>query len=111
MGYKINLETKITIKVENTNFRKITFIFLYAIRELFEEYVTKILLHYFEEYYKRGQLEKILGVQKVMKKTALMNLKAMAQEYKQKIVGNVVANKKKYFKRKKMGSCILLVYQ
>ena len=69
MGYQINFETKITININNCNFRKITFIFLYALKDLFQEYVTKILLHYFEEYYKNGQLKKMLAVQKVMKKT------------------------------------------
>ena len=69
MGYQVNLETKLSINVENCNFRGITITFLFALTELFQQFVSIILLHYFEEYYKSGQLVKLLGVPIVKKKT------------------------------------------
>jgi len=69
MGYKINLDTKIIINVENTNFKKITLIFLSSLKDLFEEFVTKVLLYYFEKYYENGRLPEMLGVLQVKKKT------------------------------------------
>ena len=62
MSYKINLDTKIIINVENTNFKKITLIFLSSLKDLFEEFVTKVLLYYFEKYYENGRLPEMLGV-------------------------------------------------
>ena len=69
MSYKINLDTKIIINVENTNFKKITLIFLSSLKDLFEEFVTKVLLYYFEKYYENGRLPEMLGVLQVKKKT------------------------------------------
>ena len=69
MGYQVNLVTKLSIKVENCNFRGITTTFLFALTDLFQQFVTIVLLHYFEEYYNNGQLVKLLGVHIVKKKT------------------------------------------
>ena len=57
------------INVENCNFRTITFLFLYALKDLFQEYVSKVLIHYFEENYKNNELAKLLNVKIVKKKT------------------------------------------
>lgn len=69
MSYQINLRTNIQINVENCNFREITFLFLYALKDLFQEYVSEILVYYFEENYKNKRLSKLLGVQIIKKKT------------------------------------------
>jgi len=69
MSYQIILRANITIEVENCNFRTITFLFLYALKDLFQEYVSKVLLHYFEEKYENMDLAKLLGVRIVKKKT------------------------------------------
>lgn len=69
MGYKINLDTKITIEIDNYNFKNITFAFLSSLCNLFEDFVSKILLYYFEKYYESGRLATILGVKSVKKKT------------------------------------------
>ncbi len=39
-----------------------------ALTKLFQEFVTKVLLHYFEEYYNKGKLAELLKVQKVKRK-------------------------------------------
>jgi len=69
MGYLINLETKLSIKVENSNFRSLTIAFLSVLGQLFEMYVSQVVLHYFEENYQNGKLAILLGVQSVSRKT------------------------------------------
>ena len=75
MGYQINLETKLKINVENCNFKSITIAFIFALIELFQQYVSDILLHYFEEYYQSRQLATLLGVKTVKKKTTHITTK------------------------------------
>lgn len=70
MGYQINLETKLIIKVENSNFISITIAFLGVLGTLFESYVSQVLLHYFEKYYQNGKLAVLLQVQSVSKKSS-----------------------------------------
>ena len=62
MSYQIELETKITINVKNCNFEHLTAKFLFALKDLFQQFITAVLLHYFEEYYKNGKLKMILGI-------------------------------------------------
>ena len=50
MSYQIEFETKITINVENCNFEHLTAKFLFSLTDLFQQFVTAVLLHYFEEY-------------------------------------------------------------
>ncbi len=69
MSYQLNLETKLTINVSNCNFKTLTITFLFALTSIFAEFITKVLLHYFEKHYQSGALLKILQVKKVMKKT------------------------------------------
>ncbi len=63
MSYPINLEANITINVENCNFREITFLFLYALKDLFQKYISEILIFYFEHNYKNNNLARLLNVQ------------------------------------------------
>ena len=69
MSYQFNIETNITFKVDNCNFKNITAIFFAALKQLFSEYAHKVLIHYFEEYYNNGELAQLLGVQSVARKT------------------------------------------
>jgi len=39
------------------------------LKDLFQVYVSKVLIHYFEEYYKNNELAKLLNVKIVEKKT------------------------------------------
>ena len=69
MSHQINLAANLEIKVTGCNFRSITISFLSVLGGLFEQYLTAILLHYFEVFYQNGDLAKMLGVQKVNRKT------------------------------------------
>ncbi len=66
---KIYLESKIEIELENCNFQKITVAFLYSLNALFQEFVSKALLAYYEEYYRNGKLLIILNIENYSKKT------------------------------------------
>lgn len=66
---KINLDVNISIEVENCNFRELTKSFLLALASLFTQFVSNVLILYFEQYYRDGTLVKKLGCHKVCKKT------------------------------------------
>jgi len=69
MSYQINLETKISIKVDNCNMQSLTAAFLQSLSGLFAQYISLVLLHYFDEYYSSGELTKLLNVRSIKRKT------------------------------------------
>lgn len=69
MSYSIELETKLTIKVDNCNFRLLTLAFLKSLGDLFSQFVSTVLLYYFEYYYENNRLPSMLGVEAVARKT------------------------------------------
>ena len=75
MSYQINLETKLSIKVENCNFKTITISFLNILNVLFQDYVSQVLIYYFNTYYESGKLAEILLVHSVRKKTTAVKTK------------------------------------
>lgn len=66
---QIYLESKINIEVDNCNFKTITAAFLFAINGLFQEYITKVLLAYYNEYYENGKLALLLNIDNYSRKT------------------------------------------
>ncbi len=75
MSYQIQLETNITINVENSNFKHITAKFLFALTDLFQQFVTAVLLHYFEEYYENGKLKQFLDIDNYRRKSTSVRTK------------------------------------
>lgn len=75
MSYQVQLETNIIINVENCNFEHLTAKFLFALTDLFQQFVTMVLLHYFEEYYKNGELKKLLGIDNYKRKSTNVRTK------------------------------------
>lgn len=69
MSYLIKLETKIEIKIDNCNFKHITIQFLLSLRLLFEQFVSEVLLYFFEEYCKNGKLKDMLHIDNYQKKS------------------------------------------
>ena len=67
---KIKSEIKLELEVKNCNFKSITIIFLFGLKDLFQQFVTQVLLHYFNEYYDNGELNKILNIDNCKKKTS-----------------------------------------
>ena len=69
MSYQIEFGTKITINVKNCNFEHLTAKFLFALKDLFQQFITAVLLHYFEEYYKNGKLKELLNIDNYRRKS------------------------------------------
>ena len=69
MSYQLKFNVSITIDVESCNFKHITIQFLYALKDLFEQFVKAVLLHYFKEYYESGQLKEILCIDNYKRKS------------------------------------------
>ena len=66
---KINFQTNIDIEVENCNFKNITASFLVALKPIFELYVGKVLLLFFQQYYHSGKLGQIIDRKIIKLKT------------------------------------------
>ena len=71
----IKLESIIEIEVKNCNFKVITIAFLFALKDLFQQFITKVLLHYFEEYYENGKLKNLLNIDNYRKKSTNVSTK------------------------------------
>jgi len=69
MDYQFDLNTNLTFKVKNCNFKNITAVFLASLIELFSAFVSSVLLHYFEKYYQNGELVNMLNVRSIARKT------------------------------------------
>jgi len=69
MGYEIILETKIVIKNDTCKLKSITIAFLTSLVSIFQDYVSQVLLHYFQEYYRSQKLAELLSVKSVRLKT------------------------------------------
>ena len=75
MHYQIEISANIKIKVENINIKHLTIIFLTSLRSLFESFVSEVLLYYYEQYYKSGELKRILNISNYRKKTTHVKTK------------------------------------
>ena len=75
MSYQIELITNLTINVKNCNLKHLTVKFLFALTDLFQQFVSAVLLYYFEEYYKSGELKKILNIDNYRKKSVNVRTK------------------------------------
>lgn len=75
MSCQIQLNVNLPIKVENCNFKIITIQFLFALTDLFQQFVTAVLLHYFEEYFETGELKKILSIDNYKRKSTSVRTK------------------------------------
>lgn len=71
----IKLDIKIGVEVKNSNFKSITIAFLFALKDLFQQFVTKVLLCYFEENYDNGKLKYLLNIDNYKKKTSNVSTK------------------------------------
>lgn len=69
MSHHLELNTNITFKIDNFNFKNIVITFFSALSSVFEEYLTAVLLHRFEELYSSNQLAGLLKVKSVSKKS------------------------------------------
>ena len=58
----IELNVKLELEVRNCNLKNLTIIFLFALTDLFQQFVTQVLLYYFEEYYDNGKLKDFLNI-------------------------------------------------
>lgn len=69
MGYQINLETKLAIKVENCNLKTLTILFLQSVCSIFEELVKQALLSKYRELLESGALQRELKCEKIIQKS------------------------------------------
>ncbi len=69
MGYPINLEAKLTIKVENCNLKSLTILFLQSVCLLFEDFVKQALLSKYRELLQSGALQRELKCDKIIQKS------------------------------------------
>ncbi len=69
MSHHLDLNTNVTFKIDNFNFKNIVITFFSALSSVFEEYLTAVLLHKFEELYSTKQLAGFLKVKSVGKKS------------------------------------------
>ena len=67
---KLELNVKLEIEVEDCNFKTLTTIFLFALSGLFQQFITQVLLYYFEKYYDNGKLKELLNIDNYRKKTS-----------------------------------------
>ena len=67
---KIESAIKLELEVKNCNFKSITIVFLLGLKDLFQQFVTQVLLHYFNKNYDNGELNKILNIDNCKKKTS-----------------------------------------
>lgn len=66
---KLELNVKLEIEVKDCNFKSLTIKFLFALTDLFQQFVTQVLLYYFEKYYDNGKLKDILNIDNYRKKS------------------------------------------
>ncbi len=69
MSHSIYLDTKIEINISKYDFKNLTISFFTAMVNLFEEFISQALIHYFEKLLSEGNLAKLLGVSKVTRKS------------------------------------------
>jgi hypothetical protein len=56
---------ELKIETKNCSFKEITICFLSSQRQLFEQFITEVLLYYFKYYLKTGELHRMLDVTKI----------------------------------------------
>lgn len=66
---EINLQTKISIKIENCNLRNLTILFLGAVCSLFEDFVKQALLMRYKHMLESGELQEALKCDKIIQKS------------------------------------------
>jgi len=69
MDFKFIIDAKIEINIENCNFKIATFAFLKSLQKYFQQFITALLLQYFEYICKNGKILKIIGIQNFQKKS------------------------------------------
>ncbi len=66
---EIQIEAKINIEIDDCNLKKLTMVFLMALRQLFEDFVTQALIHFYQKSLSSGELNNQLKTKKIVQKS------------------------------------------